>query len=83
MTVNKQKKTATINRLSKAFKDCADIGLKLQSVPTAQIQVEDHVLHGGMLKRVVARDPKAPGRAAFEDGLIVDLSDPTYLVLRG
>jgi len=83
MTVNKQKTAAAVNRLSKALQGCAELGLKLAPMQPQQILVGDHVLHGGVLKKVVARSPNQPTHVAFDDGVIQDLPLGEHLVLRG
>lgn len=83
MTVNKQKTAAAINRLSKALQGCAELGLQMAPMQPQQILVGDHVLHGGILKKVVARSDLQPMMVAFEDGVILDLPVEDHLVLRG
>lgn len=83
MSANKQKTAAAINRLSKALQGCSELGLKMAPMHPQQIVVGDHVLHGGVLKKVVARSPQQPTQVAFEDGVILDLPAQDHLVLRG
>lgn len=81
--MSKQKTQAAITRLAKALEACSAVGLSLKSLPTKALQVGDHVLHEGRLLKIVARDSAHPGRLAFDDGRIVEVSANEHLVLRG
>jgi len=83
MAANKNKVTAAINRLSKALRDCSELGLHLTTMQNVNVKIGDHVLHGGELRKVMATNPEHPGQVAFADGVILVLPQGDLWVLRG
>ncbi len=72
--MSQQKSGAALHQLSKALQKCADVGLKLQSLPSASLLKGDWIVHQGLLQRITAKDGADANVVALDPlGAIVKL----------